>query len=106
MQPPSAQIKFDEAKHLAFMRAAGDRARLKIVIGDEEDFEWARRIAKLTPRVPVFLQPCNLNPNATEPADLMTAYRWLVEKALRDEWYSARILPQLHALTWGGERAR
>ncbi len=105
-KPPSAKVAWDEGKFLAFMRAAGDKARLKIVIADEADFEWARYVANIAPKTLLYLQPCNLNPGAPDVRDLMERYRWLAAKVVSDGFYKARVLPQLHALAWGGERAR
>jgi len=39
-------------------------------------------------------------------ADLMERYRWLVQLASRDRWFTPTILPQLHVLAWGEERGR
>ena len=30
--------------------------------------------------------------------------RWLVDKVLKDNWFDARVLPQLHVILWGNKR--
>ena len=30
--------------------------------------------------------------------------RWLVDRVVRDEWFGATVLPQLHVTLWGNQR--
>jgi 7-carboxy-7-deazaguanine synthase len=36
--------------------------------------------------------------------DLMSRFRWLVDKVAADRWFDATVLPQLHVLAWGNRR--
>jgi 7-carboxy-7-deazaguanine synthase len=30
--------------------------------------------------------------------------RWLVDRVIRDGWFAAKVLPQLHVMLWGNKR--
>jgi len=80
---------------------------LKIVIFDEADYDWARRVAERHPDLPLYLQPGNSQVDPAVPVDLAAAtdrLRWLVERVTGDGWFRARVLPQLHVLIWGNQR--
>ena len=84
---------------------------LKIVIFDEEDYLWARKVAAKYPQLPLYLQPGNHTPPPPDQEDahididgILERMRWLVDRAAEDQWFEARILPQLHVLLWGNLR--
>jgi 7-carboxy-7-deazaguanine synthase len=81
MKPPSSGEKSDE-KILAKLRP---KDYVKVVVADEVDFAYARKIAAKSP-VEVFLQP------AAEGK-----LKWLARKALKEK-IGARVLPQLHKI--------
>lgn len=90
-------------------RPAG-RTTLKVVVFDEEDFEYACYIHAeyASPANPLYLSVGNelLNPNLDRDylaRDLLTRYRWLVEKVLSRK-LDVIVLPQLHVLAWGNQR--
>ncbi len=110
-KPPSSGMPTDRRKLQTCIDAAGNIAViLKLVVLDEEDFNYARQISACFPRLPVYLQPCNPGPStesAGGEAELLNTtarLRWLVEKVMAAEWYDARVLPQLHVLLWGQKR--
>lgn len=104
----------------AVIKACGDRYRcLKFAIGTEEDFAFARacsadmnaRMGQMSqPPLDVFMQPVNpfvgKQMDAYDLAVLMDRYAWLVQLAQQEHWLDARILPQLHVVTWGNQRRK
>ena len=112
-KPPSSGMDFSVERLQACIQAAGARTQLqlKLVIADEQDYQWARQLAAAFPQLPLCLQPCNLQaatPDApqrmADPQQIIGQYRWLVDKVAQDRWFSARVLPQLHVLIWNNER--
>lgn len=110
-KPPSSGMKTDWQQLQKCVDAAGTAAvSLKLVVEDEEDYQFARQVAAKFSQLPVYLQPCNLSPGgdgdlAGNQASL-ERLRWLVARVLADGWYEARVLPQLHVLLWGNKRGR
>jgi len=81
---------------------------LKVVVADEEDYQYARVIAGRYPFVPLYLQPCNMTVGEATAFDLtalLATYTWLVDRAAQDQWHTVTILPQLHTIVWGNRRA-
>ncbi|MDK9708084.1 MAG: 7-carboxy-7-deazaguanine synthase QueE [Desulforhopalus sp.] len=112
-KPPSSGMATDWQKLADCVASAGKAAlSLKLVVEDEDDYQYARRVAAQFPSLPVTLQPCNIiKPGTAEQAaheddgDL-DRLRRLVARVLEDRWYGARVLPQLHVLLWGNKRGR
>ncbi len=87
------------------------RCVLKIVVFDEADYAFARDAAHRFPRLPLYLQPGNHTPQppGDDKADVdmegvLARMRWLVDRVTQDQWFAARVLPQLHVLLWGNKR--
>jgi 7-carboxy-7-deazaguanine synthase len=84
-------------------------ASLKVVIFDETDLQYAKKVHSKYPKIPFYLQVGNddlTNFNDSELAQkLLSRYEWLVDKVMSDrEFNNVRVLPQLHALIWGNKR--
>ena len=84
---------------------------MKVVIFDEQDFEYAKSLHQRYPKVPFFLQVGNaeladIETDRTALCDrLLTSLEWLIDKvALSPELNDVRVLPQLHTLLWGNKR--
>lgn len=123
-KPPSSGMETDwsELRHCITAARSGDtRGRgplivLKMVVFDEQDYLFARKVATLYPDLPVYLQPGNHTPpplskdvpdadaQPLDMAGILDRMRWLVERTLRDGWHGATVLPQLHTLLWGNLR--
>lgn len=112
-KPPSSGMETDWRALAACVEVAlgGPDIVLKFVVFDEQDYAFARAAAARFPHLPVHLQPGNHTPPGAEERDaaidiegIMQRMRWLVEKAMSDCWYEARVLPQLHVLIWGNKR--
>ncbi|MEH6405155.1 MAG: 7-carboxy-7-deazaguanine synthase QueE [Sneathiella sp.] len=112
-KPPSSGMETDWAKFDACLSAAGGgpKIALKIVIFDEADYDYAKDAADRYPHLPLYLQPGNHTPPPPEDDDaeidiegIHARFDWLIEKAMKDRWFKATILPQLHVLIWGNKR--
>ncbi|MEM9099961.1 MAG: 7-carboxy-7-deazaguanine synthase QueE [Pseudomonadota bacterium] len=108
-KPPSSGETVDWSKVEACLAAAGTGPNivLKIVIFDDADYAWAKQSAARLPDLPLYIQPGNPDSDPDSPVDLDEAaarLRWLIEKATADQWFTPRILPQLHVIVWGNMR--
>jgi 7-carboxy-7-deazaguanine synthase len=82
---------------------------LKIVIFNDHDFEYAKKVYKRYPGIPFFLQVGNDRITTNDDTELIKhliqKYQWLIEKTMTDEDFSdVRVLPQLHTYVWGNKR--
>jgi 7-carboxy-7-deazaguanine synthase len=85
------------------------RVSLKVVIFNDTDFEYSKKVMQRYPGIPFYLQAGNENLSAADNdeflADQLAKYSWLIEKAmLDDEMKEVRVLPQLHTFVWGNKR--
>ncbi|GAA0453832.1 7-carboxy-7-deazaguanine synthase QueE [Alkalibacillus silvisoli] len=82
---------------------------LKVVIFNEDDFQYAKNIAKRYPEVPLYLQVGNRDVHGEDRVNLTSTlldqYEQLIDRVVRDEELNdIRVLPQLHTLVWGNKR--
>lgn len=82
---------------------------LKVVIFDEVDLEYAKKVHKRYADIPFYLQVGNddiTNFNNSELIQkLLMKYEWLVNSVVADhQLNNVKVLPQLHALLWGNKR--
>lgn len=106
-KPPSSRMPTDWAR-LDKCVTINRRVSLKVVVADEEDYQYARSIGLRYKFVPLYLQPCNLTVGEEKPFDLaglLKTYTWLVDRAAQDHWNTVTILPQLHTIVWGNKRS-
>lgn len=120
-KPPSSMMAFDGlmfAWILQNLNFAKTNYSVKVVVFNDEDFEFAKRVRKAIARlrsVPFYLQVGNTEHKM--PVDeqspniewfrsaLIDKYEWLSNKVLADSEMSSVItLPQLHTLVWGNKR--
>ena len=108
---PSSGMATDWQKLKECVEAGGETSTvLKFVLLDEDDYLYAREVAKRFPSLPVYLQPCNQTPpddggeTHSEMETLRERMLWIVERVKDDAWFAARVLPQLHVLLWGNKR--
>ncbi len=95
------------AEGTGFGTGSGPAVSLKIVVFDEADYLFARRIAADHAGFPLYLSIGNPAPRAgTAPdeADLTARLEWLLARCAADGWFAPTILPQLHVLLWGNKR--
>ena len=107
-KPPSSKMETDWPTLQQCARLAGDADVVwKVVVFDEADYLYARRVLELFPQGRFFLQPGNASPELGgefDVAGIAAKTEWLLARALRDGWSDVVILPQVHALLWGNKR--
>lgn len=82
---------------------------LKIVVFNQDDFDYAKQIHLLFPKIPFYLQVGNDEINSSDNTQLighlLAKYEALIDKVVKDEdLKDVRVLPQLHTLVWGNKR--
>ncbi len=80
---------------------------LKVVIFDNEDFEYAKYLYSNFSDIPFYLQVGNTNiAECDENLNIVIErLEWLTQKLIEEESMSkASVLPQLHVLIWGNKR--
>ncbi|QED48070.1 7-carboxy-7-deazaguanine synthase QueE [Cytobacillus dafuensis] len=82
---------------------------LKVVVFDDHDYEYAKKVHKRYQEVPFFLQVGNDDNQTTDNqhlvSQLLQRYEWLINKSmLDDEVRDVKVLPQLHTYIWGNKR--
>jgi 7-carboxy-7-deazaguanine synthase len=109
-KPPSSNMTPDLDKLDRILQTLHpDKASLKVVVFDEDDFRFAKSIHRRYPRFAFYVQPGNADVN--EPGDiskrLLTSLEWLFEKVMGDpDMNEVKVLPQLHALVWHNKRGK
>ncbi|EMA6342139.1 7-carboxy-7-deazaguanine synthase QueE [Bacillus cytotoxicus] len=109
-KPPSSKMKTNFTMLDSVIERLVDKnMSLKVVVFDDDDFEYAKKVHERYPHVPFFLQVGNDDTKTAEDAvlipKLLQKYEWLIEKAVHSkEMNDAKVLPQLHALVWGNKR--
>ncbi|MFD1955455.1 7-carboxy-7-deazaguanine synthase QueE [Paenibacillus thailandensis] len=91
------------------LQSNGNGFSLKIVVFDEDDFDYAVKVHRRYPDVPLYVQSGNSNLNERDNQKLlslsMAAYERLVERTMAStELRDVRVLPQLHTWLWGNKR--
>ena len=111
-KPPSSKMEFSPGQLQLCLDAARAGKRqtqisIKIVVFDEADFQFARRVCDLHPNVPFYLSIGNDSVVSGRDADnaaLTRKLEWLLERCAREKWFDVTLTPQLHVLLWGNKR--
>lgn len=111
-KPPSSGMEFSEDALVRCLEVARRGCRptqisIKVVVFDETDFQFARRVYALHPDVPFYLSVGNNSVIVGEQADnsaLTRQLEWLLERCARESWFDVTLTPQLHVLLWGNKR--
>lgn len=82
---------------------------LKVVVFDDEDYNYAKKVHHRYPHIPFFLQVGNENNKTSDNLKLVSLllqkYEWLINKTMLDhECKDVKVLPQLHTYIWGNKR--
>ncbi|WP_209124707.1 7-carboxy-7-deazaguanine synthase QueE [Alkalihalobacillus sp. BA299] len=114
-KPPSSGMdtNFDTldkiiAKLKKHQRIKGN-VSLKVVVFNDQDFEYAKQVRVRYNEVPFFLQVGNENLGDENPTQLMEkligSYERLIDKVIAsNDLNDVKVLPQLHTLLWGNKR--
>lgn len=113
-KPPSSGMNtkweiLDEVVERLLHREPCFSMSLKVVIFDEQDLAYAKKIHQRYAQIPMFLQVGNPDVHRMDiqhhAADLLSRYEDLIEIVMSsNELNDVRVLPQLHALVWGNKR--
>jgi len=110
-KPPSSGMATDWDEVRACVSAAGPAVHcaLKIVVFDEDDYQYARAAVRELPVLPCYLQvgtPIITGAETCKEASsrLTARTEWLLERVTRDGWNNVTVLPQLHVMLWGSKR--
>ncbi len=110
-KPPSSNMETDFGRLEQVMSGLdeGDGSyNLKVVVFDDQDFEYAAEVHLKYPDIPFYLQVGNpYLGNAVEnhTYKLLEKYERLVHMTMRDpRMNDARVLPQLHTLLWSNKQ--
>lgn len=113
--PSSGMVTNFEQLHQWLMWEHPKRC-LKVVIFDEQDFEYARIIRENFARrynTPMYVQAGTSDPYGdTSTPEGFAKFRdvilrrtdWLSQKVIENHWHDVRVLPQMHALIYGAKR--
>ncbi|XJZ25656.1 7-carboxy-7-deazaguanine synthase QueE [Bacillota bacterium Lsc_1132] len=90
-------------------REAGKNVNLKIVVFDDLDYEYAKKVYQRYSGISFFLQVGNEHLTAEDNQELiknlLEKYEWLINKTMEDDDFKdVRVLPQLHTFVWGNKR--
>lgn len=113
-KPPSSGMetnweKLSEIIDKLSARPAPYAYSLKIVIFNEEDLNYAKKVHGLYPSAPLYLQVGNPDVQRMDKdqhaSELLSSYEALIEQVVAaPELNRVRVLPQLHTLVWGNKR--
>lgn len=119
-KPPSSGMQFNLHRLAECFKAAGEQTKIsfKIVVFDEEDYTFARRIRDVFsefPEIPFYLQAGTPQVEPDVFSDDVSKHRylvasilkqtcWLAERVTVEPWFDVRVSCQLHVLLWSDQR--
>ncbi|ASV66656.1 7-carboxy-7-deazaguanine synthase QueE [Cytobacillus sp. FSL W7-1323] len=109
-KPPSSQMETDFNKLDEIIAQLEEKQpNLKVVVFNEEDLAYAKKVHLRYPKLSFCLQVGNDDSMTTNNdvlrSNLLAKYEWLLEKTMHDsEFKNIRVLPQLHTYIWGNKR--
>jgi 7-carboxy-7-deazaguanine synthase len=107
-KPPSSGMDTDWVKLDQSISMLNDpnKVSIKVVVGNEEDYNYAIKVFKRYPNYSHFITPCNDSPGKPDLDAIYEKTRWVTDMVLNDKQFDITILPQLHVLLWGNERGK
>ena len=111
-KPPSSRMEFspEQLQRCLDVARAGNRETqisIKVVVFDDADFQFARRVYELHRDVPFYLSIGNdsvISGGDADNAALTRKLEWLLERCAQEKWFDVTLTPQLHVLLWGNKR--
>lgn len=108
-KPPSSMMKPNlDILDSVIEQCIDDTLNLKVVIFNEEDYEFAKMIHHRYPLIPFYLQVGNpyLEDEVEHHTDkLLERYEKLVDRVMEsDDMNHVYVLPQLHTLLWSNKK--
>lgn len=91
------------------IRNGNQQMSLKIVVFNQEDYEYAKEVHRRYPDTPLYLQVGNDDITSLDTGQLanylLAKYEMLIDQVMMDEQLNdVKVLPQLHTLIWGNKR--
>ncbi|MGE7182406.1 7-carboxy-7-deazaguanine synthase QueE [Peribacillus sp. NPDC006672] len=113
-KPPSSKMNTDFTvldqiiSNLA-NRNPENHVSLKVVVFNEEDYQYAKNVHGRYPDIPFYLQVGNDDSSTADDRQLISGllrkYEELIDKVIADnELNDVKVLPQLHTYIWGNKR--
>lgn len=113
-KPPSSGMTTDfnvlsEIIEKLINRNSGQHISFKIVVFNQEDYDYAKQVHLRYPMIPFYLQVGNEDITTTDNSllisELLLKYQALIDMVIADEELrDVKVLPQLHTLVWGNKR--
>ena len=109
-KPPSSGMVTDFAVlDLIIDKVREQKVSLKVVVFDDLDFVYAKKVHARYPEIPFFMQVGNDDTGTTDDQalvqHLLDKYTLLIDKVMIDSTLNdVRVLPQLHTFLWGNKR--
>jgi 7-carboxy-7-deazaguanine synthase len=109
-KPPSSGMDTDfEKLNEIIENVSGQNISLKVVVFNEEDLAYAKKVHLLFPDVPFYIQTGNDQIDEVDDEKLLVylsgRYEWLINLVMPDpEFKRVRVLPQLHTFVWGNKK--
>ncbi|MEH7097347.1 7-carboxy-7-deazaguanine synthase QueE [Neobacillus vireti] len=109
-KPPSSSMVTDfEILDMIIDNLKESNVSLKVVVFDDQDYEYARNIHQRYPGVPFFMQVGNNDITTPDNKELLlhllNQYERLIDKVMLDsDLNDVKVLPQLHTFLWGNKR--
>ncbi|MBB6444213.1 7-carboxy-7-deazaguanine synthase QueE [Bacillus benzoevorans] len=113
-KPPSSGMTtnfstLDDIAERLGSKSLKQHVSIKVVVFNEEDYNYAKNIHQRYPAFPFFLQVGNSDSQTADHQALVSAllqkYESLIDKVMLDpELNDVKVLPQLHTYLWGNKR--
>ncbi|WP_340371895.1 7-carboxy-7-deazaguanine synthase QueE [Peribacillus sp. FSL E2-0218] len=113
-KPPSSGMStdftvLDQILEKLAGRNPNNHVSLKIVVFNEEDYQYAKHVHERYPGIPFYLQVGNDDSRTADDQHLISGllkkYEELIDKVIADdELNDVKVLPQLHTYIWGNKR--
>jgi 7-carboxy-7-deazaguanine synthase len=113
-KPPSSEMVTDfDALDLIINNLnrndSSHNVSLKVVVFDDQDYDYAKKVHFRYPGIPFFLQVGNDDNKTIDNQklieNLLLKYEWLINRVMQDnELKDVKVLPQLHTYIWGNKR--
>jgi 7-carboxy-7-deazaguanine synthase len=113
-KPPSSEMVTDfDALDLIINNLnrsdSSHNASLKVVVFDDQDYDYAKKVHFRYPGIPFFLQVGNDDNKTIDNQqlieNLLLKYEWLINRVMQDnDLRDVKVLPQLHTYIWGNKR--
>ncbi|MDR6123492.1 7-carboxy-7-deazaguanine synthase [Bacillus sp. SLBN-46] len=113
-KPPSSEMHTDFATLDTIIQKlkitkSNNHVSLKVVVFDDQDYDYAKKVHLRYHDTPFFLQVGNDDIKSSDNQQLVNQllhkYEWLIDKVMLDnELKNVKVLPQLHTYIWGNKR--